>query len=828
MGLSAGGAGFTTGATAGGRSGAPPFADLPAGLPAAEPPPAPGGAGAAPGLDVAKLRRYEGRIQRLERRGSRVVAVLDNGSVVDVTAGGAAPGGAPQPAPAGEGPQHRGAEPPASPTPADAPPADGPVVRVPAPLRALVQDPDVVEVSAVDETTWRVVGALSPRDVTARTGLAAVEDLVLHLSATDDTYSSLLWGLDNRGGTVGGFPALPDADVDGPEANTRATGAGVVVAVVDSGIQPDHPDLPPLWRNTAETSCDNGVDDDRNGYVDDCAGWDFVHRDATTYDLADRNDHGTHIAGTIAAIPNNRQGVAGLAPGVRIMSLKVTANGSLYLSDAAQAIRYAVDHGARVVNASFGTSPGAPRAAAAPLESAVEYARSRGVLVVAAAGNDAVNTDSTPTWPASLPQDNVIAVGASTANEQAASFSNFGAASVDLFAPGHYIASTVSEGRYGALQGTSMAAPHVTAAAALLLSQRPRLTPAQVREVLLSAVDVSPAYAGRAVTGGRLNAERALRPGALSDPAVSGEGFHDFVANRPHTAVLTVSASPEVIPADARVTWQAALLAAVDGATYGVVDHPVLVGGEATTTDGNAQVLLGPVEGVDAGVLAGDGAQVSLGTTLPAGDYALVVDVVAVEDRQHAYGQSAALFFTVPEAGQPSAPGPGAPGPSASAPGAVGPGPAGPGPVGPGPVGPGPVGPGPAVPGPTGPAAAAPESPAAGGAAGGHTTPSSGSGQPAPGVPADPGTPPPAAPPLPQPAPVTQDGITISSVLPNTGPETGGTLVMILGANFPQSPVVSFGGVPAYVASRGQVSLTVVAPAGTAGAVVDVTVGNRG
>src|SRR5947207_13649274 len=374
------------------------------------------------GVDLAALARYQGRVDRLERDGAgRVLAVLTDGSVVDVSA--------------------------ASPT-AGRPPQ----------LAALASDPDVVGVSQVDATTWRVTGRLAADRVAALTGLPAHADVLMRVTDTNDTYFPLLWALKNSGGTVGGFPAVNDADVDGVEAAARATGSGVVVAVVDSGVQPDHPDLPALWHNPNEV-CGNGIDDDHNGYVDDCAGWDFVHHDNTPYDPADSNNHGTHVAGTIAAVPNNGRGVAGLAPGATIMNLKITANGSIWLSDAAEAFRYAADHGAPVINASFATSPGAPRSSVQVLEDAIGYARSKGVLVVAAAGNDAVDTDTSPVYPAALPADNLVSVGASTAAEQVASFSNYGATSVDLFAPGHYIASTVHRGRYAAMQGRCMAAP---------------------------------------------------------------------------------------------------------------------------------------------------------------------------------------------------------------------------------------------------------------------------------------------------------------------------------------------------------------------------------
>jgi serine protease len=839
--------------------------------------------GPAPGLDLARVDRYAGRISRLERSGDRVYAVLTDGTRVDVTAGA----------------------PDTPPSPAE--PVDD--RRVPEPLRELAADPDVTEVSRVDANTWRVIGKASAARVGRLTGLATTEDTLLHVEHTDDTYGHLLWGLENTGGTVGGFPAKADADVDGVEAMARETGAGVVVAVVDTGMQLDHPDLPPLWRNAGEV-CGNGADDDHNGYVDDCAGWDFVHDDNTVHDAADSNDHATHIAGTIAAVPDNDRGVAGLAPGVTIMPVKVSANGSMLASDIALGIRYAADNGARVINASFGTSPGlAPRSAVQVVEDAIAYARGKGVLVAAAAGNDGANTDAAPVWPANLPLDNIVSVGASTADEKRAGFSNYGSESVDLFAPGHYIVSTMPGSGYGAMQGTSMATPHVAAAAAALLAQNPAMTPDQVRDRLMATVDADSGYAGRAVTAGRLNAERALAPSG-TDPSVLAEGFDAVPADEEHTGTLTIRASAGLAPADARVTWRGSLVTAVDGAQYAVVDHPVTVDGEARSTDGLGRVPLGPAGGVagDDAALTGDGVAVRLGTTLPAGDYALVVDVVSAADPRFAYGQSVAVFFTVGAAAAPPGTSPGTPGapgtdaPSAPATGAPGTGtpgdpgtgtpgdpgtgtPGDPGTGTPGDPGTGTPGdPGPETPGDPGdpgsdtpgtvpgdpgsdnPGTDTPASPGPGATADPGLPSSPGTGTPripstpsspgtetpgtetpdteTPGAPSTPGAPGattapaapgPAAPTTPaepgdtspRPGPVTGDGITIASVTPNHGPASGGTAMLIAGSGFPEYPVVTVGGRPAPVLSRGLASLTVATPGGDPGTTADVTVADR-
>ncbi|MGC9669557.1 S8 family serine peptidase [Planosporangium sp. 12N6] len=806
------------------------------------------------GVDLAVLARYQGRVDRLERgENGRVLAILTDGGSVDVTAGAAQAASATR--------------------------------DVPAPLRALASNPDVVDLEPVSPTTWKVTGNLPADRVSALSGLPARSDVLMQATA-DDTYRSSLWALENLGGTVGGYPAVFDADVDGVEANRRGTGTGVVVAVVDTGVQNNHPDLPPLWHNPNEI-CGNGIDDDHNGYVDDCEGWDFVHNDNTVYDPADSNDHGTHVAGTIAAIPNNGQGTAGLAPGATIMSVKVSANGSMWMSDVARGIRYAADNGAKVVNASLGTTPGAvPRSGVRDLEDAIVYAGSKGVIVVAAAGNDATNTDTAPQWPADLPLDNIVSVGASTAADQVAGFSNYGATSVDLFAPGHYIISTVPGG-YAAMQGTSMASPHVAAAAALVMSADPGLAPAAVRQRLMDTADPVPAYQGKSITGARLNADRAL---AASGITVDAAAFNDFTADTPHTGTVTVKAAPGAVPAGTAVTPRATLLTNIGGTTYAVLDQPVTVNGAEITTDSGGQFLLGPESGVAGAdpTLTGVGIRASVGATLPAGDYALVVDLVAVADSGYAYGTSNAVVFTVggataaptPAAPTPApattAPGGGTPRPGTTTPVTTSPRPGTPTPTAPRTTpGPG-VTPGPGTqptsgPRPTtGPTPAPGTSPQPGTGTspqpgtgtspqpGTGTSPQPGTGPspstgtvPAPGttpkptaapqpgatptarptvpgpVPTAPGPTQTAAPaPAPAPSPVTGNGITITSVTPANGPAGGGTTVMIIGSGFPASPVVKIGGVGAYVSSRGTSSLTVITPSGTAGSVVDVTVGD--
>lgn len=323
--------------------------------------------------------------------------------------------------------------------------------------------------------------------------------LAVQNTTFQDPGLSRLWGLENLGQGGG----LPDADIDAPEAWNISTGEGFVVAVIDSGVDYTHPDLAAnMWTNPGEVP-NNGIDDDGNGYVDDVHGYDFANNDG---DPMDDNGHGTHVAGTIAAIGNNRQGIVGVAPDAQIMALKfLSADGSGSTFDAIQAVEYAVRMGADITNNSWGGGT-----FSRALNEAIASAGAAGQLFVAAAGNSGVNIDTSPSFPASYPLDAVISVAASTSRDQLALFSNYGQAAVDLAAPGSGIYSTLPGGRYGALSGTSMAAPHVAGAAALIWAADPSLTAPEVKQRILDTVDPLPSLATTTLTGGRLNAHTAL------------------------------------------------------------------------------------------------------------------------------------------------------------------------------------------------------------------------------------------------------------------------------------------------------------------------------
>ena len=256
---------------------------------------------------------------------------------------------------------------------------------------------------------------------------------------------------------------------DGPMGITsaweRTTGGEVIVAVLDSGADLQHPDLAPnLWTNPGEIP-GNSVDDDADGYVDDVHGADVVNDDG---DPSDDNGHGTHVAGVIGARGDNGVGSSGIARRVRLMPVKVLdARAAGDAEDVAAGLRYAVAHGARIVNVSLA----GPRPSR-PLRDAVEAARRAGVLIVAAAGNDGRSLDDEPSYPVSLPAANVLGVAAIEQDGALVAASNRGAAA-ELTAPGAAILSTARGGWYELRTGTSVAAPVVTGAAALVASAAP-------------------------------------------------------------------------------------------------------------------------------------------------------------------------------------------------------------------------------------------------------------------------------------------------------------------------------------------------------------------
>jgi len=309
------------------------------------------------------------------------------------------------------------------------------------------------------------------------------------------------WGLHNTGQAGG----VPDADVDAPEAWDLQTAGAGIVAVIDTGTDYTHPDLAAnIWTNPGEIPGD-GIDNDGNGYIDDVHGYDFYNMDG---DPMDDHGHGTHTAGTVGAAGNNALGVTGVCWTVQIMPVKfLSAGGGGYTSGAISSLQYATMMGARVSSNSYGGG-GFEQS----FYDAIAAAGAAGAVFVAAAGNDYwSNNDLVPHYPSSYAASNVISVAATDSTDGLAYFSNYGATSVDLGAPGCGIWSTWWPGQgYYCISGTSMATPHVAGAAALLQGYRGLLSPAEVVGYLLGGTDPLPSLAGKCVSGGRLNLYHSL------------------------------------------------------------------------------------------------------------------------------------------------------------------------------------------------------------------------------------------------------------------------------------------------------------------------------
>jgi subtilisin family serine protease len=322
------------------------------------------------------------------------------------------------------------------------------------------------------------------------------------------------WWLNNYGQNGG----VPDADLDAPEAwDVFRTASNVVVAIVDSGVRPTHEDLVEnLWHNP----------------LDGTSGFNAL---TGQHDPLDDNGHGTHLAGIIAAVGDNGRGIAGVAWRAQLMVCKfLDAAGNGYNSDAVACIEFARSNGAHILNLSWGGTE-----FSAAVSNALWAARADGLLVVAAAGNNAANTDLIPYYPASLGLDNIVVVGASTRTDERWSFSNYGVTNVDLFAPGAAIYSTArsSDAGYESRNGSSMATACVAGALALMRQQWSESPPGELIACLLTTVDQRPAFAGRCVTGGRLNLRKALDQPAiavstsnrLAQVRVTGVPGHSYV-----------------------------------------------------------------------------------------------------------------------------------------------------------------------------------------------------------------------------------------------------------------------------------------------------------
>lgn len=354
------------------------------------------------------------------------------------------------------------------------------------------------------------------------------------------------WALNTIGASAGAI------DINAPEAWNLTTGSStVVVAVIDTGVDYTHPDLAAnIWRNPGEIPGDH-IDNDHDGYVDDVYGWDFANNDSTPLD---DNGHGTHVSGIIGAVGNNGAGVTGVNWNVKIMPLKfMDSTGSGYESDAVAALEYATmmktRYGVNVVAANNSWGGGGSSAA---LGDAIAAAGNAGILFVAAAGNGGAdgrgdNNDTTPNYPSNYTASNVIAVAATDQTDRMASFSNYGATSVDLAAPGVNILSTTPNNHYASWSGTSMATPFVTGVVALLAAYDPSATAAQIKAAILAGVDHISSLTGKCVSGGRLDALGALEhlgatptPTPTPDPTAGPHEPNDTITQ---ATALTLSAA---------------------------------------------------------------------------------------------------------------------------------------------------------------------------------------------------------------------------------------------------------------------------------------------
>ena len=429
--------------------------------------------------------------------------------------------------------------------------------------------------------------------------LSVEANTILHADATipNDPDFPKLYGLHNDGSTGG----VSGASIHAAEAWDVTTGSkNVVVGVIDTGVDYTHPDLKDnMWTNPGETGLDaaghdkatNGIDDDGNGYIDDWHGWDFANNDN---DPMDDNNHGSHVSGTIGGHGNDGVGIVGVNWNVSIVGIKfLTGAGSGSLVDAVKAIEYATALGVTLTSNSWGGGGYSDT-----MEAAIQAANAKGILFVAAAGNDGLNNDVEPHYPSSYPEDNIIAVAATDNKDAMADFSCFGKKTVDVAAPGVGIWSSIPGGKYDTISGTSMAAPHVSGLAALIKARYPAASAAQIKARILNTADPVLAMAGKSVTGGRVNAFNALEDDTVAPNAVSGlaavgattttvdlvwdAAGDDGAQGRAKRYELRVASVPIVTDAD----WSAAAVATVDVRDSGTGPVSATVTGLAFNSSG--------------------------------------------------------------------------------------------------------------------------------------------------------------------------------------------------------------------------------------------------
>lgn len=364
-------------------------------------------------------------------------------------------------------------------------------------------------------------------------------------STPDDPDFGKLWGMRNTGSNEPkGKAGIEGADINALKAWDITKGSRAVrIAVIDTGVDYNHPDLKSnMWVNTKEIP-NNGIDDDKNGYIDDVYGFDFANNDSNPMD---GNGHGTHCSGTIGAVHNNQTGVSGVMADVSIMAIKFLGDdGSGSLEAAIKAIDYATMMDVDLMSNSWG---GGGRSEA--LLEAIKRASDKGIIFTAAAGNSSSNNDATPSYPASYQVPNMVSVAALTAQNGLASFSSYGKTSVHIAAPGHNILSTVNGGKYDVYSGTSMATPHVSGVLGLLLAKEGRMSHDVLRERLtMTGVPVT-GLRGKTLTASRIDAYNLLtntRPertgpkdGSWKSREMVLESAHPYLDNVNESKTITV------------------------------------------------------------------------------------------------------------------------------------------------------------------------------------------------------------------------------------------------------------------------------------------------
>ena len=338
--------------------------------------------------------------------------------------------------------------------------------------------------------------------------LYAEPDYVYQLATVpDDPSFSQLWGMNNTG-QLGG---VVDADINAPEAWNITTGSSsVVLGLLDTGVDYNHPDLSANIFNNPGEIPGNGIDDDGNGWIDDVHGIDTI---AEVGDPMETDGHGTHVSGTMAARGNNGTGVVGVNWNATIVTCKAFGPFGGQLSDILQCMDYFLalktrpDNPVDIVatNNSWGGGPFSQS-----LLDAIDAHRQAGMLFIAAAGNNASNNDQVPFYPATYDLENIISVLSFNRFNGLSFFSNFGARTVDVGAPGEEVFSTLPGNTYGTLSGTSMATPHVTGLVGLLKAQNPNRTPQQLKNLILTGGIASPATTGNSLSGRRIRADGSL------------------------------------------------------------------------------------------------------------------------------------------------------------------------------------------------------------------------------------------------------------------------------------------------------------------------------